>query len=168
MIEVSLTDYSDIFNGWDPSPVRRRDLDPDLVEFMEHCAADIPLNYPLELQFYVPKEVRDEEKEERTRESIRNNFSFTIHFIRKQLGEVRRKTFTDAIAAFAFLSVGYISRQHTSPSLLTTILLEGLSIGGWVFLWEAFSMFFFTGQEISNQLKRYMRFQVTEITFRYR
>ena len=92
MIEVSLTDYSDIFNGWDPSPVRRRDLDPDLVEFMEHCAADIPLNYPLELQFYVPTEVRDEEKEERTREST-EQLRFHDPFHQKQLGEVSGKPY---------------------------------------------------------------------------
>ena len=113
----------------------------------------------------MPKEVRDEGGE-RTRESSRNNFSFTIHFIRKQLGEVRRKTFTDAIAAFAFLSVNYISRQHLSPSA-TTILLEGLSIGGWVFLVGSL-LHLLHGPGNLESAQAYMRFQVTEITFRYR
>ena len=33
IIEVSLIDYNEIFNGWDPSPIKRRDLDPDLISF---------------------------------------------------------------------------------------------------------------------------------------
>lgn len=168
VIEISISDYNEIFNGWDPSPVKRRDLDPDLVDFMERCASDIPLKYPLELQFHAPKEVRNEEKESLSREGIKNNFNFTAHFIRKKLGEVRQKTIIYIVAAFAFLSVGYLSRQHVSPNLVTTILIEGLSIGGWMFLWEALSLLFFTGQEVSHRLKKYVRFQATEITFRYK
>jgi hypothetical protein len=49
--------------------------------------------------------------------------------------------------------------------MFTTILTEGISIGGWVFLWEAFSLSFFSGQEIHNRLKGYRRFQESKITF---
>lgn len=168
VIEVSLSDYNEIFNGWDPSPVKRRDLDPDLLDFMEQCAADIPLRFPLELQFYMPQDKSDEGKESLSREGIRNNFDFTAHFIRKNLREIWQKIMIYVIAAFAFLSVGYMSRQQPHPNMVTTILTEGLSIGGWVFLWEAFSLFFFSGQEVNNRLKRYIRFQDTKIVFRYK
>ena len=73
-----------------------------------------------------------------------------------------------AVSAFAFLTVRYMSRLGVPANLLTTILTEGLSIGGWVFLWEAFSLFFFSGQEASNQLKRYVRLLDTKVIFKYR
>ncbi len=165
VLEVSLDDFSEIFNGWDPSPVKRRDMDPDLVGFLEECASDIPLEFPLELQFYVPKDKYDQDRESLSREGIKNNFDFTVHFIRKELQELRRKILIYAIASLAFLSVGYISRQHVGPNLFTTILIEGLSIGGWVFLWEVFSLIFFSGQEVYGRLRRYKRFQETKITF---
>jgi hypothetical protein len=158
-------DYTDIFNGWDPSPVRRRDLDPDLVDFLEQCASDIPVEFPVELQFYVPEAKCDKDKETRTIEGIKNNFSFTAHFIGKELEEIRRKVLRYAIASLAFLSIGYISRHYVDPNMFTTILTEGISIGGWVFLWEAFSLSFFSGQEIHNRLKGYRRFQESKITF---
>lgn len=148
--------------------MKRRDLDPDLVDFMEHCASDIPLKYPLELQFYMPSDKRDDEKENLSREGIKNNFDFAAHFIRKRLSEIRQKTMIYIIAAFAFLAVGYVSRQQPHPNMLKTILTEGVSIGGWVFLWEAFSLFFFSGQEVAGRLKRYARFQETGISFRYK
>jgi hypothetical protein len=168
IIEISLDDYNDIFNGWDPSPVKRRDLDPELIHYLEECASDIPLRYPLELHFFMPKEKYEEEKERLSKEGIANNFNFTALFIRKDLRDIRRKIATDVLAAFSFLSVGYLSRQHTEPSLITTILLEGLSIGGWVFLWEAFSLFFFQAQDVLIRLRRYIRFQETQIIFKYR
>ena len=44
IIEVSVDTTR--FNGWDPSPVKRRDLDPRSW-IIESSAADIPLRYPL-------------------------------------------------------------------------------------------------------------------------
>jgi hypothetical protein len=168
IIEVSLVDYNEIFNGWDPSPIKRRDLDPDLVHFMEECDSDIPLEFPLELQFYLPEKQYDEGKETLSRVGIKNYFDYTIHFIGKELEQTRKKIIFYIIAAFAFLSVGYISKQRVETNILTTTLLEGLSIGGWVFLWEAFSLFFFTRQKILIRLKRYIRLENTRISFKYK
>ncbi len=168
IIEVSLSGYNDIFNGWDSSPIKRRDLDPDLVYFMEECDSDIPLKFPLELQFYMPKEKYDEDEEKLSKEGIRNYFHYTVHFIRKELEKTRKKIIFYIIAAFAFLSVGYISKQQIKPNVLTTTLLEGLSIGGWVFLWEAFSLFFFTRQKVLSRLKSYIRLENTRISFKYK
>lgn len=168
IIEISLDDYSEIFNGWDPSPVKRRDLDPELVGFLEQCASDIPLKFPLELQLYMPQGKLDKDKESLSREGIKNNFDFTVHSIMKNLTEIRQKTMIYMISAFAFLSVGYASRRLADLGVVTTILTEGLSIGGWVFLWEAFSLFFFSGQEVRSRLKRYVRFQGTEVVFKYK
>lgn len=168
IIEVSVDSYNEIFNGWDPSPVKRRDLDPEVMEFIESSADDIPLKYPLEMHFYLPAEKRDEEKERLSKEGIRNNFSYSIALIRRSLADIRKKTMVYAVAAFAFLTVRYMSRLGVPTNLLTTILTEGLSIGGWVFLWEAFSLFFFAGQETSNQLKRYLRLLDAKIIVKYR
>lgn len=168
IIEISLVDYNEIFNGWDPSPIKRRDLDPDLLNFMEVCSSDIPLELPLELQFYMPEDQFNEDKENLSKVGIKNNFDFTTHFIKKELAQIRQKILLYIIMAVAFLSVGYLSAQQIESSFFTTILLEGLSIGGWVFLWEAFSLFFFQRQEVHSRLRTYIRFQNTVISFKYK
>lgn len=53
MIEISLDEYSELFNGWDASPLRRRDLEPELLDYIEQCGAEIPLNYNLGLYLYL-------------------------------------------------------------------------------------------------------------------
>jgi hypothetical protein len=168
IIEISLDDYSEIFNGWDPSPVKRRDLDPELVGFLEQCGSDIPLRFPLELQLYMPQEKLDKDKESLSKEGLKNNFDFSVNSIRKNLIEIRQKTTIYVLTAFAFLSLGYAATHLAGLGIVPTILTEGLSIGGWVFLWEAFSLFFFSGQEVRSRLKRYLRFQGTEVVFKYR
>lgn len=166
IIEISVDNYNEIFNGWDPSPVKRRDLDPEVLEFIESCAADIPLCYPIELHFYMPADQRDDEKERLSIEGIRNNFSYTVALIRRNLAEIRKKTAIYVVAALAFLTLRYM-RPGIPTNLITTILTEGLSIGGWVFLWEAFSLLFFSGQDTSNQLKQYLRLLEAKIVFKY-
>ena len=56
LIEVSLDDYSELFNGWDASPLRRRDLEPELMDYLEQAGSEIPLKEKMELCFYMPKE----------------------------------------------------------------------------------------------------------------
>mgnify|MGYP001042070454 CR=1 FL=1 len=168
IIEISLDYYNEIFNGWDPSPIKRRDLDPDLVHFIEECSSDIPLSYPLELQFYLPEEQFDEEKEKLAQVGIKNNFDFSTHFIRKELEQIGKKIVFYIFMAFIFLSIGYLSGKKVVSGFITSMLIEGFTIGGWVFLWEVFSLFFFSRQEVHVRLKRYMRLQGTTISFKYK
>lgn len=167
IIEVSLDNYNEVFNGWDPSPIKRRDIEPDLLNFIEQCAYDIPLKHEVELNFYLPNSEFNEKKEDLTKIGIQNNFKFIIHFIKRRLHLIYRKIFSYMIMSFTFLTLGYLFRQNVSIDLVTTTLVEGMIIGGWVFLWEAFSLFFFSSQEIRGRLKRYLRFMESIIHFHY-
>jgi hypothetical protein len=168
IIEVSLIDYNEIFNGWDPSPIKKRDIDPELLHFLEECDSDIPLKFPLELTFYLPEDQYDREKEKLSRVGIKNYFDYSVHFIRKELNLIIEKIVLYIIMAVAFLSVGYLSGKEAEPGFFTAILIEGLTVGGWVFLWESFSLFFFARQEVSGRLKRYIRLKNTKINFIYK
>jgi len=117
--------------------------------------------------FYLPEDQYDKEKEKLSRVGIKNYFDYSVHFIRKELLQIRQKIFFYIVMAVAFLSVGYLSGQKAEPGFFTVILIEGLTVGGWVFLWEAFSLFFFARQEVSGRLKRYIRLKNTKISFKY-
>ncbi len=167
IIEVSVDYYHEIFNGWDPSPIKRRDIEPDLLDFIEQCAYDIPLKYNIELHFYLPKSGVDVSKEQLTLTGIKNNFQFIIHFINRKLRVIRRKILLYIMMSFSFLVSGYLFKQYLTLGVLTTPIFEGLVIGGWVFLWEAFSLFFFSSQEIRGRLRRYLKFVDSPIYFYY-
>ncbi len=140
-------------------------MDPDLIGFLEDCSSDIPLKFSLELQFYLPEDKRDLDREAKAEEGVGNYFDFTVHFIRKELHDVWRKATRYVVAALAFLSIGYMSKQYVAANVVSTVLTEGITIGGWVFLWEAFSLGFFSGQDIHRRLRRYRRFRESKVTF---
>jgi len=167
IIDISLNDYEELFNGWDPSPLTTRDLDPELLRFIDQCGSDIPMEFRLEIDLHLPREKFDKERESLCRTGIKNNFDFTSHFIAKNLSRLRQEAMIYVSIGFAFLAVGHMSKSVETFGIVPTVLMEGLSIGGWVFLWEAFTRVFFTGQEVRNGLGRYKRLQGTEIVFVY-
>ncbi|HNY83175.1 MAG TPA: hypothetical protein PKM49_10040, partial [Thermotogota bacterium] len=72
-IEITIDHYDEIFNEWDPSPFRRRDLHPDLTDYLDYCSKEIPLKYPIRLSIEVPEEKRNATAEKMVEQGIRNN-----------------------------------------------------------------------------------------------
>lgn len=167
LIEVSLDSYSEIFNGWDPSPIKRRDLDPDFLSFVEAGAHDIDDKFPVEIVLSLPKEIYDETREKATEFGIRNNFEFMLHLTRKTIKKNRKRIFMYIFMSIAFLTSSNLARQGIELGFASSLLIEGLFIGGWVFLWEAFSLIFFSGEHTVGRIKTYKRLNDAPLTFTY-
>lgn len=166
IIEVSLEDYSELFNGWDASPLRRKDLEPELLDYLEQAATEIPIKEKVELVFYLPFGMRDLDKEQKSITGIKNNYKVVMFFIQKTLRMNYRQLATYIFLSILFLIGAYILRNVTDLELLMSIAIEGLFIGGWFLLWEAFSLFFFTSHETRIRRKIFQRFMDSEIYFK--
>lgn len=168
MIEISLDNYAELFNGWDASPLRRRDLEPELLDYLEQTGSEIPLTNHVELDLYLPERLKDDEKELRSKTGIINNFHVVLFFINKSLKKIYRQTLTYIIMSMMFLIAAYVLRNVIKVGdMFSTILVEGLYIGGWFLLWEAFSLFFFDSYEIRQRKKIFLRFIDMKIYFKY-
>ncbi|MFU8792771.1 MAG: hypothetical protein ACNA7K_01990 [Acholeplasmataceae bacterium] len=166
MIEVSLEDYSELFNGWDASPLRRKDLEPELVDYLEQAGTEIPLKEAVELVFYLPVALKDSDKEQKSMTGIKNHLKVVLMFIDKTLYRSYRQVVTYISLSILFLLGAYLLRNSADVSLLFSIMVEGLFIGGWFLLWNAFSTFFFTSHETRQRRKIFKRFLNCNITFK--
>ena len=168
MIEVSLDDYAELFNGWDTSPLRRRDLEPEFLDFLEQCGSEVPIKNKIELYLYLPERLKDEEKEKRSKTGIINNFKVVLFLINKNLKKMYRQIVTNIILSSMFLIAAYFFKNVVMvDGIFSTIFVEGLYIGGWVLLWEAFSVFFFDSYETRQRRKIFLRFLNMKIHFKY-
>jgi hypothetical protein len=167
VVEVSLETYHELFNGWDASPTRKKDLDSELLDFIETAAYDIPMKQQVKLSFAIPLEEKDDKLEASSKTAIHNNFKMIIHFINKQLSLNNRKILTYITLSFTFITLAYIMVSFYEDSLTFNILREGFFIGGWFLLWESFSLFFFDSYEVRQRRKRFQRYLDSEINFRY-
>lgn len=166
MIEVSIDDYAEIFNGWDASPLRRKDMEPELVDYLEQASTEIPMKEKLELVFYLNKNMYDPDKEQKSLTGIKNNFKFIIYLINQTLNLKYRQMATYIILSLVFITLAYLLRNLIELSLLTNIMVEGFFIGGWFLLWEAFSIFVFDSHQVRLRKKLYTRFLNSDIIFK--
>ncbi|MBK6573009.1 MAG: hypothetical protein IPG21_11140 [Saprospiraceae bacterium] len=145
----------------------KRDLDSDLMTYMEESSVDIPLKYPLILQFNAPTDIRDSEKEQRVITGIKTYFQFMIRSYKREINQVYQRSITYILSAFALLLFGFYLNNWSSKNILYETLVEGLNIGGWVFLWEAIVLFVFKNRDTRIQCKRYERLENSPIHFVY-
>lgn len=167
LAQISLDSYDEIFNSWDAAPVKRKDLETDLLEFIEQVAYDIPMKENIRFVFQLPKALKDENKEAISIEGIYHNFRTVVHFINKELNKNKRKILAYIVLGIFFLSASYFLQNGLNLNFPSSILIDGFFIGGWVMIWEAFSLFFFSGSELRNRRRRFRRYSDSKIVFIY-
>ncbi|MGM0498838.1 MAG: hypothetical protein ACQERL_01355 [Bacillota bacterium] len=167
LIELNLDKYEDLFNSWDGSELDRKELDPELSQFLERASYELPIKENIELCFYLPEDKKNKKMEADSKATIKNNFRMNLFFIDQNLKNNNKKIATYISMGVLFLITAYIIPENKDLSLLISLLMEGLFVGGWVFLWEAFSIFFFGSRELKNKKKRYFRYLDSKIVFEY-
>lgn len=167
MIEISLDDYDEIFNGWDASQIKRKELEPELFEYLLSASYEIPLKEDIEVCFYMKEAFLNQEKEETSRIGIGYNFKMRLHFLNMDIHRNSRRIWTYIAMSFLFLLAAYLIPNYIDLNVLFSILMEGLFIGGWVLLWEAFSLFFFSTHDIRVRKKHILRLLASPIEFKY-
>lgn len=167
IIKLSINEYADIFNELDPSPLRRRDLAQPVIAFLDDCSSDIPLKYGFELQILCPKEIMNEGRENRVMHGLKTFFSYMVLLYKKDLRVLGQKSLVYFITSITLIVLSfYISAIFPSDIFFKT-LIEGLSIGGWVFLWEAIVLSVFKSRKVRIRRRRYRRLLNAPITFTY-
>ncbi len=165
MVEVALDQYTDIFSEWDPAPFKRRELDPDLQLYLESSADEIPAKYSIEVCFSLPYGTRDAAMEEDVRAGLRNSFDFKIYLLKQEIKLINTRTLRYVLAGLGTLLVATLVAKPAEVNVLTSVLTEGLFIGGWVFLWEAVSLFFFSNRDLYYRYRTFRRLRRAEIIF---
>jgi hypothetical protein len=167
IIEVSLNNYESILNDWDNAPFEKRNINCDLELFLESSSSHIPVKYGIDICFYVSKNVENKEKEKLVVSEIKTHYCFCLNNLENKLRQLYKKTFVYIAVSFILLLVAFLLESFMDGRVFYKIMFEGLNIGGWVFLWEAISLFFFKRSKISGKIKEYNRFLNANIFFKY-
>lgn len=166
VIEVALDKYTDAFNDWDNSPYKKRDMDPDLALFLESCFDEIPQKQGVDICFYVTKEPKDVKREEVIISGIKTYYTFYRSISKRSLKEKYQKMFSYIFTSFSLLAVSVFLSTIYKENIILGTVQQGFNIGGWVFLWEAISMFCFRRKEEIHEIDKYERFLKSHIYFK--
>ncbi|HEU5141074.1 MAG TPA: hypothetical protein VFT51_13955 [Bacillales bacterium] len=167
IIEISLNSYDDVFNSWDSSVYNIRDLDSSLKSFLEECSHDIDLRSKVTLRFHMRDESGKPATENTVVGGLRNYFNYRLHFLRKHAYQERKKVLGYIAVSLVLTFFSFYLPAVIEMGIVRKVFLQGLQLGGWVFLWEAFTLLFLQGGTARKKRKEYKRLLDAPIRFRY-
>jgi hypothetical protein len=167
IIDIALEDYHDFFHEWDNSTFKKRDIHPELEQFLDLCSEDIPLRKKLELVFSLNTTKISKEKEELIRISYQNYYKSLERLEKRKTKKlIRISALSLFISLILLFSYGLLA-DFNKGTIISRVLLESLLIGGWVFTWEAVHILFLDIIEPFHRRREIKRFLEADLSFKY-
>lgn len=166
-IPVVFDHYDNLFKRIDDSPIRRKDLTNELTSFLIESANEIPTDYTLAIAVHILKELADPNQENNVIKGIHNYFSYLAHQTLQEMANKKRRAIKYVFFSVLFITTTVMIRSFIQPGMLMNIILEGLTIGGWVFLWEAFSIYVINMDDANTDIRDAKRLCQSPVYFSY-
>lgn len=146
IISIGLDDYDDVFDDWDPSPFKLRDIEDEFLDFLFDSVEDIPERELLVFDFSIPQNLKNEAKEAQLVSALNNQFEYMLSRNAKKRRHENLEALRYFLMGTLFFLIAYLKWINTDIMILR-VLEDGLFIGGWVFMWETFSNLFIESRE---------------------
>lgn len=169
IIELVLSDVKQLFNSFDPSPFREKELDQNAQEYIFNAVGDIPVKEPVELVVYLPPVMSTPEMEEAIAFGIHNHFRIQLAYAEKELRRLFRRGRTYLLIGLAILIFGVLARQALSVyerNALVGALDDILLIISWVAIWEPIHIFLYERSPIRQKMQIYDKIAQIKIVVR--
>ena len=167
-IDIDLDFYRELYSAWDFSLQHNRDLDKDLLAYLEDCCDEIPRRSALIIAINLPAAVYDATREKLATQSFHNFFTYRI---RRETNRYRH--FFAKIIKYLIIGALLLVTASMLKNVFTTLphadlLVDGLVIGAWVSIWEVFSVFFFKLSDHRKKIAVLRRLLAADTVYRYR
>ncbi len=166
IIEIAISDYMEFFHEWDNAVFRKRDIHPELVEFLDLCSSEIPLKRLIDIEFCVDIRAADLEKEKLIVASYQNYYKSQDRLIVRTIRRLLRYSLILLLVSLGFMILNVILSSYPSTQIFPMIVSEGVRIASWVFMWEAFHSAFMQSLDPLKRRREFSRFLRAGISFR--
>jgi len=145
-IEISLNRLTQLFNSFDPSPFRERDLDREAEDYIVGSAEEASQQRPLALVIHLPADQMPASGLPDLREAIHNYFAYRRDQESRRLRLLFRDGRLALVTGVAFLFCCMLLRELASSlsnDAASEIFGEGMLIIGWVAMWRPLEIFLY-------------------------
>ena len=147
MIEVHVADLQQLFNSLDPTPFRKRDLDPQAEEFIAGWARELDADKPIGLVVHVDTGEPTHDQVNTLNEAVRDFFGERASRSRQRLRQLFKVGRISLVIGLLFLTasiaVGDMIASMLEDSGFAGVVRESLLIGGWVAMWRPLEIFLY-------------------------
>jgi hypothetical protein len=170
LIELHLSQLNEIFNSLDPTPFRKRDLDPAAETFIADWAQEIPSEQPLGLLIHVDTLDAPSGAESTVRDAVREYFAERAATTRRRLRMLFRQGRISLVIGLVFLAASILAGDFIDGLLrdtrFTGIARESLLIGGWVAMWRPLEVFLYDWWPVRAEARLFDRLSAMTVAVR--
>lgn len=135
IVNLRVHKYNDIFDNLDNSPLKARNINKNIQLYLKESFANIPNKNSINIIFHITGEEKDELKEEAIILAIQRCCLKRFKSKRADLRSSNIDTAIYLLTSILLLSIGFdLETIFINRTVLFNTLLEGVNIGGWIFL----------------------------------
>jgi len=164
IIPIWLDSYDDVFDDWDPSPFKMRDIEDEFLDFLWDSVEDIPKREDIIFEFFIPAALKNVQKEQILVSALMHHFDYMEIRNEKKLQKERLEAAKYFALGILFFIIAYMG-PFKADTLAVRIMEDGLFVGGWVFMWETFSNLFIESREFNEERHIIRRFMKAKVRF---
>jgi hypothetical protein len=159
LIDIRLDCVDQLFNSFDPSPFRQKDLDRDAEEYIVDAAEDFRPAEQIKLVFHLPNAIEEDDKAREIPDALHNYFSYKLDTAKHRLRQMRRDGRISLVIGLSFLAVCVGIRQVllATGTTLGAVLAEGFLICGWVAMWRPLDILLYEWWPIYRRCRTYAK-----------
>jgi hypothetical protein len=165
-IELRLRELAQLFNSLDPTPFHEKDLDPDAERFIESWALEFPPGSRLQVVVHLERLPSDLDVEALVSTAIRNYFAYKADLKRRELRLLFREGRISLAVGLSFLAscllAANLARAFATGAALQ-IAREGLTIGGWVAMWQPLQIFLYDWWPLVRRRRIYHDLAIAQV-----
>ena len=167
-VRLRFRGYSELFEPLDGSPWGKKSLSSGLIQALFQIFEEIPLQHPYALVFEFPQSCRDSFMEERCREDFSRWCRYRSALAKETIAKNMRETLLYAFFAILLIGLSVVAEKQYPSTLLGGDLLDQiLTVGWWIFAWQAGSNLLLHMGHIRDPLRQFARLRKYPPRFEY-
>ena len=163
-IGILLDNYDDIFSDFDPRHYSQRSLSDDFLSEAKKVSRDKQSD-KLELDFLVPKALRDLKMEATIKKRLRDHFNKHMHQLHTEIKTKRAKAAVLALTGMLMMLAATYIYSYEAGGFFSRFLFVLMEPTGWFMTWFAFDQFFYANEIKKTEFDFYRKMSKCEIGF---
>jgi hypothetical protein len=162
-IEIALRarTVGQLFNSFDPSPFREKDLDAGVEEFVTGWVRELPQGAPFAIVVHLPPDEADRPEAAGVGEAFAHYFAYRADASEHEQRELfrigRRSLAIGVVVLVACLVASQIAATLIPNRVVARVLEESLIIVGWVANWRPIEIYLYDWLPIRRRIRLYRR-----------
>lgn len=160
-VAVRARTVASLFNSFDPSPFRERDIDAAVEEFVVGWVRELPPTADFVIAVYLPPDEAVRPEAARIGEAFRHYFLYRAQVARQDMRELFRIGRRSLAIGVVVLSVCLVASQLLAALIpqpvVAHVVRESLIIVGWVANWRPIEIYLYDWLPIRRRIRFYRR-----------